>query len=108
MASLKARLANLEQLLDEPECPTWIGMVAAPRRLGRYSLREINHVVFGLPGPTSAEDEQDEQAAQDRTLVAAWDRRHSIEPEPLSPVTKERIVRWILQQIKLGESWPVY
>ena len=103
MANLKVRLANLEQLLDEPAGPTWTEMVAATHRLGQHARRELNYVVFGLPGPTATEDEQ---AAQDRALVAAWDRWHGTEPEPVNLATKERIARAIEERIRLGEPWP--
>ena len=103
MAGLKARLANLEQLLDEPAGPTWTEMVAATHRLGQHARRELNAHFFGLPGSTSAENEQ---AAQARAVVATWDRRHGTEPEPLSPMDRARIARAIEERVRLGEPWP--
>ena len=104
MGDLGRRLARLEQQIGDSGGPTWAEMVAATRRLGQHARRELNHVVFGLPGPTATEDEQ---AAQDRALVAAWDRQHGTEPEPLTPTVRERIARRVREQIEIiGEPWP--
>ena len=103
MDNLGRRLARLEQQLGDSCGPGREEVTAARRRLGRHALRLLNARFFGLSGPTPAEGEQ---AAQDGALVAAWDRRHGIEPEPLSPPDRARIVRAIEERIRLGEPWP--
>ena len=103
MGDLGRRLARLEQQIGDSGGPTWAEMVAATRRLGQHTRRELNAQFFGLPRPTVAEDEQ---AAQARAVVAAWDRQRGTEPEPLSPATKDRIARAIEERIRLGEPWP--
>ena len=103
MGDLGRRLARLEQQMGDSCGPGWDEVTAARRRLGRHALRLLNVKFFGLSGPTVAEDEQ---IAQDCTLVAAWDRQHGIEPEPLGPVDRVRIARAIEARIRLGEPWP--
>ena len=104
MGDLGRRLARLEQQMGDSDGPTWMEMVAATRRLGQHTRRELNAQFFGLPRPTVAEDEQ---AAQARAVVAAWDRRHWTEPELVTPTVRERIARRVREQIEIiGEPWP--
>ena len=97
------RLLARADRLGSPDGPTREEMIAARRRLGQHTLRLLNAQIFGLPGPTPAEDEQ---IAQDCTLVATWDRQHRMEPEPLSPADRARIARVIEERVRLGEPWP--
>ena len=103
MSNLQQRLGRLEQQMGDSCGPGREEVTAARRRLGRHALRLLNAQFFSLPGPTPAEDEQ---IAQDCTLVGAWDRRHGAEPEPLSPADRARIARAIEARIRLGEPWP--
>ena len=103
MSTLQHRLGRLEQQMGDSCGPGREEMTAATRRLGRYSICVLNAQFFGLPGPTPAEIEQ---AIQDRALVAAWDRRYGIEPEPLNSADRARIARAIEARLRLGEPWP--
>ena len=97
------RLLARADRLGDPEGSSRDEVAAASQRLGRHIRRMLNAHFFGLPQPTPAEIEQ---AIQDRALVAAWDRRHGIEPEPLSPMDRARITQAIEERIRLGEPWP--
>ena len=97
------RLLARADRLGSPDSPTRDEVTAARRRLGQHTIRLLNTRFFGLPGPTVAEDEQ---MAQDCTLVVTWDRRHGAEPELLSPADRARIARAIEARIRLGEPWP--
>ena len=97
------RLATHIERLDDPDGPTREEAAAATHRLGQHIRRLLNAHFFGLPQPTPAEEEQ---AALDRALIAAWDHWHGREPEPLSPMDRARIARAIEERIRLGEPWP--
>ena len=105
MKRVTQRLEKLEEKRRRRHGPTWEEKVQAERRLGALLCKRLNTVVFGLPEPTVADEQQ---AEQDEALVAEWERRQQ-HPRPApAPDLEDRLIRRIEQRIEAGEGpWPV-
>ena len=105
MKRVTRRLEKLEERRRRRHGPAWEEKVQAERRLGALLRKRLNAVVFGLPEPTVADEQQ---AEQDEALAAEWRRRQRYAPAPLPPDAEDRVLQRIEQRLAENEGpWPV-